>query len=300
MARGRMISNSISESRKFAALASHEHRLIYLMVLPWVDKAGRFEADPVVIKSKCLLRLDVDLSTVQAWLKDAANVGLITVYEADGIPVLEITNFLEHNTPHHKEPESVFPGPEEVTPVASAETPSDTAPVKHASSMSQSSTEHAPTLPIIEIEVEDKEEVEETLKSVSQITPDPSPPPAAEPRKLTLDDLIRIWNQERGQLVQCRSNKDPQLQRLGKAFLQRHRKQPDGGEELFRAGIATVREDPIWLRNRAPRPTGDRAHLPPLGLVNYLRHVESKADAALDSNENRVPDALEQYKELGL
>src|SRR5690606_3411614 len=96
MARGRMISTTIGESRKFAALQNDQHRLIYLMVLPHVDKAGRFEADPIVIKSKCLMRLDVDTSTIEAWLKDGVRTGLLLVYEVNGLRYLEIVNFGEH------------------------------------------------------------------------------------------------------------------------------------------------------------------------------------------------------------
>lgn len=117
MARGRMVSATIGESRKFAALANDTHRMIYLMVLPHADKAGRVEADPVYIRSRCLMRLNVDLGIIQTWLEDAARVGLITFYEASGVPVLEIVDFLKHNTPHYKEPESELPAPEDGTPL---------------------------------------------------------------------------------------------------------------------------------------------------------------------------------------
>lgn len=140
MARGRMISGTIGESRKFAALSSDTHRMMYLMVLPHVDKAGRFEADPILIRGRCFTRLDVEPTLIQAWLNDAANVGLIHLYEADGVPVLEIVNFLEHNTPHHKEPESKLP-----------ERPLDTQETKHDASMVQAQAKHEPTLTIREV-----------------------------------------------------------------------------------------------------------------------------------------------------
>lgn len=153
MARGRMISASIGESRKFAALESDLHRLIYLMVLPHVDKAGRFEADSIIIRAKCLTRLDVDATTVEAWLKDAARTNLLRVYEAAGIRVLEIVDFLKHNSPHHKEPESDLPPPESGTPCYTQET-------MDGPSMSQARAEHEPSKAIREVkerEVKGKE-----------------------------------------------------------------------------------------------------------------------------------------------
>src|SRR5690606_12188994 len=122
VARGRMISGTISVSRKFAALANDTHRLIYLMVLPHVDKAGRYEADPVLIKGQCLTRLDIEPSTVEAWLKDGVKTGLLRVYKVGELRVLEIVDFLKHNTPHYKEPDSGYPPPDAGTPMYTEET----------------------------------------------------------------------------------------------------------------------------------------------------------------------------------
>lgn len=164
MARGRFISRTLGESRKFAALSSDVHRLIYVLVLPWVDREGRFEADPVVIGSKCLLRLMIEPSTIQAWLEDAHKVGLIKVYEAKGVRVLEVVDFLEHNKPHHKEPDSDLPPPTE----GEGGTPSSTPPSKHGASMAQARAKHEPRMAQdwreeeveVEVEVEEEEEVE--------------------------------------------------------------------------------------------------------------------------------------------
>lgn len=261
MARGRMISGTISESRKFAALANDTHRLIYLMVMPHVDKAGRFEADPVLIKGRCLTRLDVDSSTVEAWLKDAAKVGLIHHYEANGIPVLEIVNFLEHNTPHHKEPASKLPGPDEGTPFRTPE--SNVEP-----SMSQARPEHEPSKPIIEVKrSKEKEKEREDLSARADTTP-------------TFDTLVEIWNAESGSLRKVRdlevARKNDDLRRLSRKLLTKHGPR---AVEIFTAGIAAVRTDPHWLGNRATPVKRDGA---PYGLLNYLRHVEDKAEIAAD------------------
>lgn len=269
MARGRMISGTIGESRKFAALANDTHRLIYLMVMPHVDKAGRFEADPILIKGKCLTRLDVDASTVQAWLEDAANVGLIHHYEARGMHVLEIVNFKEHNTPHHKEPDSKLPGPEEGTPCSTPE--SNVEP-----SMSQARPKNGSTLPIIKGNRSKEKEREE--KEMSSANADTPPPKPDEP---TLRDLIEIWNSECGNLRRVADIElglaNTTLTRLSAAFFKRHRKRPDKGLDIFRAGIPAVVNDPHWLGPRADKPTRTGNVY---GLDNYLRNVETKAEAA--------------------
>lgn len=267
MARGRMISGTIGESRKFAALANDTHRLIYLMVMPHVDKAGRFEADPILIKGKCLTRLDVDASTVQAWLEDAANVGLIHHYEARGMTVLEIANFKEHNTPHHKEPDSKLPGPEEGTPCSTPE--SNVEP-----SMSQARPKNGSTLPIIK---ENKREVKEREDMSADADDSPEPP---KPKPTTFDDLAEIWNTQCGDLRKVRdletARNNPDLKRLVAAFLKRHGPR---AVEIFAAGISAVRTDPHWLGTRASPVKRSGA---PYGLLNYLRHVEDKAEIAAE------------------
>lgn len=268
MARGRMISGTIGESRKFAALANDTHRLIYLMVMPHVDKAGRYEADPILIKGRCLTRLDIDVSTVEAWLEDAANVGLIRHYEARGMTVLEIVNFTEHNTPHHKEPDSKLPGPEEGTPCSTLKSNVDP-------SMSQERPKHEPTLPIIkENKREVKEREEMSTASVDDSQESSHPPP------LDFDRLAEIWNRESGNLRKVRdleaAKNNPELQRLAKAFLKRHGSR---AEEIFTAGIAAVTTDPHWLGRRA---TPVKRQGAPYGLLNYLRHVEDKAEIAAE------------------
>lgn len=176
MARGRMVSATIGESRKFAALETDTHRLMYLMVLPHVDKAGRFEADPIVIKSKCLMRLNIELSMIDAWLEDGVRTDLLRVYEADGLRILEIVDFERHNKPHHKEPESDLPGPD-------AGIPCYTHKPNVEPSMAQARAKHEPSKPIIE---ENKREVEvkenKTLVNSKREVPS-EPPPVGQARR---------------------------------------------------------------------------------------------------------------------
>lgn len=109
MARGRLISKDLGESRKFAELPDGDTRMLYMLLIANADKAGRVEADPLYITRKILTRLPYDQTWVAIALEDMYAVGLIELYEANGVPYLEIVKFSEHNTPHHKEPDSKLP-----------------------------------------------------------------------------------------------------------------------------------------------------------------------------------------------
>lgn len=240
MARGRMISGTIGESRKFAALANDTHRLIYLMVMPHVDKAGRFEADPILIKGRCLTRLDIDASTVEAWLKDAAKVGLILFYEAKGIRVLEIVNFTDHNKPHHKEPDSKLPGPDEGTPCSTQE--SNVEP-----SMSQARPKHEPSLPIIEVKRSKDKEKEREHSSTSES--EPGKQLAATPPRESHDPGLfkEIWNTNRGRLPAVATLNDKRRRAI-KALVKEHG--PAAAAELFRDATRAVAADPFWIERQ--------------------------------------------------
>src|SRR5690554_663477 len=109
MARGRFISNSISTSKKFARLATNDHRLMYLMLVPHVDADGRHDADPRILNGQVYTLLGLTTERVEAALYDMRDVGLIHLYEVEGDPFLEIVGFLEHNTPHHREKKDLLP-----------------------------------------------------------------------------------------------------------------------------------------------------------------------------------------------
>lgn len=164
--------------------------------------------------------------------------------------------------------------------------------VPHAVNQRQSN----PSAIRVEGEVEVEVEVEErTMSTRPPAEPTPTPPVEGKPRRpsktdpppdetITLADLIGVWNEERGQLRAVRDADvalaDANLVRLAERFVHRHRKRGrDFVLDLFRRGIAAVRIDPHWLGSRADKPTRTG---PPYGIDSYLRHVETKADAAAD------------------
>ncbi len=112
MARGRMISKTLGESRKFSSLQTDVARVVYTLIVANADKAGRLEADPIYITRKVCTRLPYSTEDVEEALGELARVGLVILYQSRGVPVLEIVDFDKHNKPHHKEPESEIDPPD--------------------------------------------------------------------------------------------------------------------------------------------------------------------------------------------
>jgi hypothetical protein len=79
----------------------------------WViaDKAGRLSDRPQRIKPQILPYDDVDVDVLLAQLADR---NFIIRYEAEGRRYIQIRNFLRHQKPHPKEPESIIPPPDAV------------------------------------------------------------------------------------------------------------------------------------------------------------------------------------------
>ena len=95
------------------AVADPLHTLIFEGLWCVADRAGRLEDRPA--------RLHLDINpgrpydgTVQSldWL--AVN-GFIVRYSVDGLKLIQVVNFTKHQSPHHREPESVYPPPEAIS-----------------------------------------------------------------------------------------------------------------------------------------------------------------------------------------
>lgn len=177
-----MLSFTISESKKFGNLRDNTSRLTYLMLLPWVDREGRYEADATLISHRVLMRCGIPEEQVEIALNDLHRCGLIHLYSVQGKRVLEFVDFLKWNKPHWKEPDSMLPA----RPNASHTQESNVNP-----STSQEQPKVTPTLrqaPTAEGKGREVKEREEEGKT----TP-PTPPRAAEvePDKTEDDEADR-------------------------------------------------------------------------------------------------------------
>jgi hypothetical protein len=121
MAEKRMIHRRIVESDKLRALANagkYRACFYYAAFLPYYDRAGRMNANPMLLKGSLFEGYDVTVEDIEESLRDLANVGLIKLYRnGRHAYLIQCEKFLKEdggfNTPHPKEPPSILPGPED-------------------------------------------------------------------------------------------------------------------------------------------------------------------------------------------
>jgi hypothetical protein len=71
------------------------------------DREGRLEDRPLRLKAEILpYRNDADIDAMLTWLKDH---GFIARYDANGLKVIQVLKFSDHQRPHNNEAESVLP-----------------------------------------------------------------------------------------------------------------------------------------------------------------------------------------------
>ena len=119
MARGRMLSKSISTSRKFTQLACEAGKLgefaqtLYVLLIPHSDDFGRLEGDPFTIKHLVHPASPRSERDFEIALQAMAKVKLIDWYGNDGQRFVQITQFERHQSGLHKRTKSSFPDPDE-------------------------------------------------------------------------------------------------------------------------------------------------------------------------------------------
>ncbi len=88
-------------------------RLLFAGLWCLADREGRLLDRPAQIKWDILPADDCD---VNALLTELAMRGFIRRYIIDGTRYIEVTRFLAHQNPHHKEKASIIPPPPDTTP----------------------------------------------------------------------------------------------------------------------------------------------------------------------------------------
>jgi hypothetical protein len=84
-----------------------EHRLLFIGLWMLADREGRLEDRPKRIKMELF---PCDNVNVEAGLQELCSLGLLERYEYQGVKVILITKFAEHQSPHHSEKRSELPG----------------------------------------------------------------------------------------------------------------------------------------------------------------------------------------------
>lgn len=121
MAEKRFIHRRLLESDKIRQLANEgKHRacFYYTAFLAHFDKAGRMNANPLLLKGSLLEGYEVTPEQIEEDLFDLARVGLVILYRNGRHDwLIQCTKFLVDeggfNRPHPKEPESTIAGPKD-------------------------------------------------------------------------------------------------------------------------------------------------------------------------------------------
>lgn len=101
-------------------------RLLFVGLWTICDREGKFEYRPLRIKATLFPYEEVDLA---AHLVVLESTGFLQRYEANGVEIGLIPNFVKHQRPHHKEPPSDLPDPgNEKAPESSVLAPESSVP----------------------------------------------------------------------------------------------------------------------------------------------------------------------------
>ena len=94
-----MLKKVICESPRLAALKNDTYRLLYTWLIPHLDVEGRFSADIRILKSHiCPILDNISHQIIRNALADMEQNDLISLYEVNGRPFLELKRFHKHQT----------------------------------------------------------------------------------------------------------------------------------------------------------------------------------------------------------
>jgi hypothetical protein len=97
MARGRIIDNAISHSKKVSSLKDAT-ALLYVLLITHTDDFGRMEGDAEDVLHMVVPRRGYSISKVEEMLTELTSAGLIEIYQIGHKTYLEILNFERFQT----------------------------------------------------------------------------------------------------------------------------------------------------------------------------------------------------------
>lgn len=120
------------------------YSLLFVGLWTLADREGRLENRPKKIRAELFpYRFDIDVTTGLAWLMDNS---FINIYEIDGVSYIQVNNWRRHQSPHHKEVDSVIPPEAKVENKDKKQGVTQAQP-KHESSMNQASVNENASCP---------------------------------------------------------------------------------------------------------------------------------------------------------
>ena len=114
MARGRMINNSICMDKRVNELVDDTSRLAFTWLITFADCEGRTHGDPALLCSTLFpRRRDIDAAQMETYIRQWADAGLVTWYEAEDDLWIEFPAFAKNQPGLRKdrEPRSSLPAP---------------------------------------------------------------------------------------------------------------------------------------------------------------------------------------------
>ena len=90
----RCLKEEITTSERLASL-SFEAEVLWYRLLVCADDFGRFDARPIIVRSRAMPLRDVCLTDVGQWLDELAEKGLVQIYTWDDKPYLKICRWTE-------------------------------------------------------------------------------------------------------------------------------------------------------------------------------------------------------------
>lgn len=113
MARGRMISYSVSTDKRFNALST-QAALVFLMTVPHLDRDGLILADACIIAGQiCPRREEITSLVADSILQEWIEQGMVIAYEGNDGTILFFTGFSKNQAGmrYEREPKSTLPVP---------------------------------------------------------------------------------------------------------------------------------------------------------------------------------------------
>jgi hypothetical protein len=242
MARGRMLDKALSKSKKLQAL-KRDHRLIYVSILPFLDREGRTRADPLYLKATIFNHSDFTTKELAQGIAAIADAGLVTLYgDEDNEALIEFTRFHEFNTPNRKEARSEYTSPSDAGAMSVLPKRDKLAFRTQDSDLHVQCTGNARAMHVQSTELARDLHVENVNENVNVnvnvnvngITSTPKPA-----------FFLKLWNENRGPL----SGADRLTPKREKAFNAFAQETGPDATQLFTDATRYVAADTFWLKN---------------------------------------------------
>lgn len=108
MARARNIKPSLFKN-ELLGVADPLLTILFTGLWCLADREGRLEDRPLRIKAEIFPYREIDVPLFNGYLTELSRLGFIDRYNADGVAVIQVINFVKHQSPHNTEKASELP-----------------------------------------------------------------------------------------------------------------------------------------------------------------------------------------------